>query len=93
MLSKRATRGAPTQAVSSSILLALDEDALVEVLCAAKAARTLSDFASCSRRLCTLARSRLPLRLRIDSVKSAAMVLQSMSMGLPPFTGCTTLRL
>jgi hypothetical protein len=93
MLSKRATRGALTPAVSNSILLVLDEDAVVEVLHAAKAAKTLADLASCSRRLCTLARSRLPLRLSIHDSEQVSLVLQSIAHGRPPFTGCTSLYL
>jgi hypothetical protein len=76
---------------SSSILDVLDEDALVEVLCAAKAARVLGLLASSSKQLCRTARTRVPVRIEVWSQEAAALLVRSSAHSVPPFSACTHL--
>jgi hypothetical protein len=80
---------ATTQASSSGGTL--DDDCLVEVLRVSQPAGTLSLLASSSRHTCSLARSRLPLHLRITTKAQASLLLRSLAAGRPPFSGCTQL--
>jgi hypothetical protein len=79
------------QAGWASILTVLDEDALAEVLHAAKAARNLAQWASLSKQLCRLARSRVPVSLRVFSEEQAGYLASSAANGARPITNCTKL--
>lgn len=83
----------PSSSSSSSSGGTLDDDCLVEVLRVAQTAGTLSLLASTSRHTCSLARSRMPLHLRIHSKAQASLILRSQAAGRPPFSGCTQLTL
>jgi hypothetical protein len=69
----------------------LNDDAMVEVLGAAKAAGALGLFASSSRQVCSLARSRIAVRLAVYDKEDAALLLRSSSHSVPPFSACTQL--
>jgi hypothetical protein len=79
------------QARHISSLLDLDEHQLVKVLLAAERAGTLARLASLSKQLCSLARSRVPVWLRIRNQQQAGLVVRSHTQGRPPFSGCTQL--
>jgi hypothetical protein len=74
-----------------SILAVLDEDALAEVLRAAKAARTLRQWASLDKQLCRLARSRVPVCLSVSGW-SAECVIRSSAHEERQFSGCIELK-
>jgi hypothetical protein len=69
MSDKRSRLVMPSE--GSGALAVLDETALVEVLRAAKAARVLGLLCSSSSYLCTLARSRVPVRLEVRNIRLA----------------------
>jgi hypothetical protein len=77
----------------SSILSALDEDALVEVAHAAKAAGALGSLATTSKQLCSLYRSRVPVQLHVYDQEDAALVQRLVASGRPLFSNCTELAL
>jgi hypothetical protein len=89
--SLRAWRGIPAD--RNSTFAVLDEDVVVDVLGAAKAARTLGLLASCSSSLCSLARSKVPIQLFVRDEQQADWVITSHARGRPPFSSCTELRL
>jgi hypothetical protein len=72
-------------------LVDLDENAQVEVLLAAKEANVLTTLASSSKQLCRLARSRVPVQLRISTQEHAELVIRSDASGRPPWSACTRL--
>jgi hypothetical protein len=74
------------------MLLELEDDALVEVLRASKDAGVLLALTSASRKLCRLARSRLPVRLRPQDQQQASVITNATKRGMP-FSGCTELHL
>jgi hypothetical protein len=69
----------------------LDDDVVVEILRAAKAAGVLGLLASSSRQLCTLARSSVPVQLRVMNERQAGLLIAAQAHGRPPFSGCTEL--
>jgi hypothetical protein len=77
----------------ASSFQSLDDNALVQVLLAARAAGELARWASLSKHLCSLARSRLPVELWISTQQQAGLVIRSRAYGRPPFSGCTRLYL
>jgi hypothetical protein len=89
MSDKRSRQGLPVD--GSGILAVLDEDAAVEVLRAAKAARVLGPLASCSSSLCSLARSRVFVSLHVQNQRQAGLIITSAARSRPPFSGCTDL--
>lgn len=95
--SRRAAEAAATAAAappdSRSILVALNEDALVRVLFAAKKAGVLEALASSSKPLSFLARSRVPLELRVSNHAEAGLVLNCQQDVGGPFSGCRLLHL
>jgi hypothetical protein len=96
MAKKCSKHASPVAAAGSSrsILVTLDEDALVEVLRAAKAAGVLQALASSSKQLCSLARSRVPLHLKVHTHEDhtqALLALGPTNHGTPPFSACTRL--
>lgn len=84
---------ATEQPPSLSNLDALDENALVEVLRAAKASGTLRCFANANWRLCTLARSRVPYQLLLQDLEQGSLLLGSHVLSRAPFSGCTRLHM
>jgi hypothetical protein len=77
---------------NTSTTLFFSDTALVKrVLCAAEAAKTLSQWASLSKQLCLVARSSSPFGLRIRSPQQARLVIRSLAQGRDPFSGCTDL--
>jgi hypothetical protein len=72
------------------MLLELEDDALAEVLRAAKDAGVLISLTGASRQLCRLARSRLPVRLRVQDQQQADFIAHAAEYGMP-FSGCVEL--
>jgi hypothetical protein len=92
MATRRRTRSSTAVPASSgSILSILDEGALQQVLLATKDAQVLGLLASSSRQLCSFARSRVPVHLRVFTEDRARKVIRSHACGRPPFSGCTKL--
>jgi hypothetical protein len=69
----------------------LDDNTLVKVLLAAKEDGTLCQWASLSKQLCELARSRVALSLCVTDQEQAGLIIRSHARGRPPFSGCTEL--
>jgi hypothetical protein len=72
-------------------LLSLCDDELVFVVRAAHAVKTLTALASTCSRLCALARSRVPVKLRLQDAPSARLLLRLASSGRPQFSSCEAL--
>lgn len=89
MTTRRTRASAAAQAASSPP--PLNEDVLIRILRAAKAAGVLTALASSSRQLCTLARSSVRVKLSITNQEQAALVIASQAQGRPPFSGCKQL--
>jgi hypothetical protein len=90
MAKKRSARGA-VAAASSSLFAVLNEDALTQLLLAAKDAHTLGLLASSSRQLCSFARSRIPVQLEVTDEVLAGFIIRGHTHGRPPFSACTLL--
>jgi hypothetical protein len=74
-----------------SLAEALDEDAQVQVLHAAKTSKVLAALASSSKQLCRVARCRVPVKSQVTKLAHAELVVRSHAAGRPPFSACTEL--
>jgi hypothetical protein len=74
------------------MLLGLDDDALLEVLRAAKDAKVLVALTLSCRKLSLLARSRLAERLRVLDKRHAGFITYAAVRGMP-FSGCKALEI
>jgi hypothetical protein len=83
--------GQASSAASTDSFDVLDEDCAVEVLHAAKAAGTLGALATSSRHVCSLARSKVPVKLRVVDHAHAALCARGLARQGLAFSGCTQL--
>jgi hypothetical protein len=82
---------AAAQADSPSILDVLDEDAMVEVMHAAKDVGALGHLATSSKQVCRTSRSRVPVHLSVRDKQQADLVIQSQVLSGRSFSACTQL--